>query len=333
MNLDINNDHHLELIAKYITDEMDNEERQNFEQLLLLNDQNSLIVKEMSEAWNISKMKTKPIDTEQAWEKVKSQLDIKSSYTQTKHNPNRKWFQFASAAVFTLILGISLFFSLQYNRNGIIVQTADNQDILVHSLPDGTIIYMNKNSELKYSKRFGRSNRNIELHGEAFFDVKPDKKLPFLIETQAAMIEVVGTSFSVKSSSNKTFELLVSSGIVAVTSKKNNEFTQATVGEKIRISENKLLKEVSDEKRHIPLFNRQFMFKDELLENVSTIMEKNFEINIHFNPENLKEQRITATFSAQSVESMIEIICRTMQLEATTDGKKVILSKSSNDKR
>ncbi len=67
-----------------------------------------------------------------------------------------------------------------------------------YRLPDGTILWLNNNTELRYNKNFA-NNRKIELvKGEAFFDVKKDPAHPFIIQTKEILTTVLGTSFSVK---------------------------------------------------------------------------------------------------------------------------------------
>ena len=88
------------------------------------------------------------------------------------------------------------------------------------TLPDGSFVTLNKNSSIHYPKKFPGRKRNIELKGEAFFTVTPDKEKPFVISVNDVTVTVVGTSFNIKSVSGKT-QVVVESGIVQVT--KNNK--------------------------------------------------------------------------------------------------------------
>jgi ferric-dicitrate binding protein FerR (iron transport regulator) len=64
---------------------------------------------------------------------------------------------------------------------------------------DGTEVWLNSGSRFKYPNQFNRDERNVFLDGEAFFNVTPDKHLPFIVKTNKMEIEVLGTSFSVSS--------------------------------------------------------------------------------------------------------------------------------------
>jgi ferric-dicitrate binding protein FerR (iron transport regulator) len=67
------------------------------------------------------------------------------------------------------------------------------------TLQDGTEVWLNAQSTLKYPSRFSRKNREVEILGEAFFDVAEDKKKPFVVATQNVGMEVLGTAFNVYS--------------------------------------------------------------------------------------------------------------------------------------
>ena len=64
-------------------------------------------------------------------------------------------------------------------------------------LPDGTVVWLNSGSTLKYPQSFSSKNRQAILTGEAYFDVKPDRLHPFLIKTEGLDLKVIGTSFNV----------------------------------------------------------------------------------------------------------------------------------------
>lgn len=64
-------------------------------------------------------------------------------------------------------------------------------------LPDGTKVWLNSDSELKYSIPFSGNERRVSLTGEAYFDVTPDKSKPFIVETEKQDVIVLGTEFNV----------------------------------------------------------------------------------------------------------------------------------------
>lgn len=65
------------------------------------------------------------------------------------------------------------------------------------SLADGTVVWLNANSRLRYPEHFNAEQRVVELHGEAFFEVKPNKEKAFVVQTEKMDIQVTGTRFNV----------------------------------------------------------------------------------------------------------------------------------------
>ncbi|MBO9571917.1 MAG: FecR family protein, partial [Chitinophagaceae bacterium] len=70
-------------------------------------------------------------------------------------------------------------------------------------LPDGSKVWLNSASSIKYPTVFQGKNRIVELSGEAYFDIKENKKLPFIVKTQKAEVLVLGTEFNINSYSDE----------------------------------------------------------------------------------------------------------------------------------
>jgi transmembrane sensor len=77
------------------------------------------------------------------------------------------------------------------------ITTQKNQKQRI-SLPDGTIVWLNAASKLKYPDRFSNSCRELWLSGEGYFEVKHDPKRPFIVHTDAIDVKVLGTIFNLK---------------------------------------------------------------------------------------------------------------------------------------
>lgn len=73
------------------------------------------------------------------------------------------------------------------------------------TLQDGTEVWLNAQSTLKYPSRFSKKQRKVEVMGEAFFDVVTDSKRPFIVGTPQVNLEVLGTQFNIYSYSETNF--------------------------------------------------------------------------------------------------------------------------------
>ena len=106
--------------------------------------------------------------------------------------------KYAVAASFALILGLAYFFFHGSSSGNPYRHIAGNLKLEKPvTLPDGTKVYLNRNTTLSYGKDFNEKVRTVTLTGEAFFDVAKNPSRPFIIKTATTEIKVVGTSFNV----------------------------------------------------------------------------------------------------------------------------------------
>ena len=140
----------------------------------------------------------------------------------------------AASVILVAGLGITWLiwvFNILHKRNEV-AQTGQN--VLIDTLSDGSVITLNKRSSITYPSKFKGNTRAIALKGEAFFNVAPDKKKPFIISVNDVQVTVVGTSFNIKSENGNT-EVVVETGIVRVT--RSGKTVELNAGEKVVIAQ------------------------------------------------------------------------------------------------
>ena len=137
------------------------------------------------------------------------------------------------AALFILVAGAGLIGYQVFNNEKVEEVLVASQALpVVDTLPDGSVVTLNKNSSLNYPSKFKGNKRAIALKGEAFFNVTPDKENPFVINVNDVEIKVVGTSFNVRSENGVT-EVIVETGVVQVT--RNNKMVELRPAEKLKV--------------------------------------------------------------------------------------------------
>jgi ferric-dicitrate binding protein FerR (iron transport regulator) len=142
----------------------------------------------------------------------------------------RKNYRFAlAAASVLLILTMGFLLKQHFNNSVNISSKTDLQQVNVKPgsktkliLPDGTIVHLNSSSTLTYSNNFNKNIREVQLEGEAYFDVTKDAKHPFIVHTSNIDIKVLGTLFNVKSyAQDPTIETTLLRGSIEVYNKNN----------------------------------------------------------------------------------------------------------------
>lgn len=153
--------------------------------------------------------------------------------TSRKSKVRRLVYRYAAAAAAVVIAGLSgVFVEREINYNKMTAQTnvlevPAGQRMSV-TLSDGTQVQLNGNSRLEYPVIFSRKQRNVKLSGEAFFEVKHDERHPFIVETFASKVEVLGTRFNVYADeASEYFSTALVDGKVRVTT--NDETAEQVV--------------------------------------------------------------------------------------------------------
>lgn len=211
------------------------------------------------------------------------------------------------------------------------------------TLPDGSIIWLNAGSSLKYSNQFGTKERNVYLTGEAYFDVFHKPEQVFLVKTAELNIKAYGTSFNVKAYPEEgTTETTLIEGSVGVTrttfeSKQNDEVMlepnqrvvyyrktnaiktveDATETEEVsepvpvKREEQKLTYLISkgiDPKEYTSWKDGTLFITSESLKELAVKLERKYDVNIHFENQKLKELKFTGSLENETVEQVIHAI-------------------------
>lgn len=121
------------------------------------------------------------------------------------------------AASVALIVAATYFFPFNLTSSQTIVHNPKGKKSVLY-LPDGTKVWLNAESRLSYPESFEKlSVREVELEGEAFFDVTENKAQPFIVKTSQLQVKVLGTAFNVKSYENQnTIETTLVRGLVMI---------------------------------------------------------------------------------------------------------------------
>lgn len=277
----------------------------------------------------MNKMKTR---TDEAWERLYARFEadnlLADGSTAVRRNLYLRWG--AVAAVIAGMICCAAWWVMPEQgediRNFV---TQENREVttLVKTLEDGSVVYLAQESTLQYPEHFATDKREVNLQGEAFFDVARKPEQTFTIETKKVRVEVLGTAFDVRSNENVPFSLSVKRGQVKVSLKQDGKTVLVKAGETVTLQSEELL---LSKTKHPELFDRyikNIRFKDESLENVLRVINKE---SVHWQIETaspaLGKRKLTVEFANNSPESVAELIGWTFNLKCTRQGNRLILS-------
>lgn len=320
-----------EVLLSYLQGELSEKESLEVERWLQLSKANSQILDDLESVWLESgKLNPVPVavDTDLAWinvqKKLESTTDQKSKSKKITLSPLLR-----IAAILVIIFGLYQIFIVDTSQP---IEIASGFAILKDTLSDGTNIALNANSTLKVGEKFNSKRREVVLTGEAFFDVKPDRNKPFIIQTGKSEVAVLGTSFNVKSYPDSLVEVFVKTGVVKLYMIDEESGDTASVllraGEKGIIPEKtELPQKVTEKPNELFWLNRTLEFKETKLSSVFALLEKYYNVTINAGKEIVEESRLSSTFKDESIESILEVIAASFELKVRKDSTNFILEK------
>ncbi|SHI80076.1 FecR family protein [Tangfeifania diversioriginum] len=248
----------------------------------------------------------------------KIQSDLQSTAPLYKTSEPRSWLNisdyfrkkkirfFLSVSKYAAIIVLALISGILINhyRNTPVARPLTYSEVKVPlgqmaemTLSDGTHVWLNSGTTLRYADNFGNEAREVKLDGEAFFKVKKDE-IPFKVELKGSEIEVLGTSFAAISYREDNFsKVTLVEGSVKVNKTTGEEITRLTPRDQIHIPESPkeyFVKKV-DTRFYESWTEGKIEFDDEKLSDVARRLERWYNVEIHFEQEEIGELRFSGT--------------------------------------
>ncbi|MDR1557765.1 MAG: DUF4974 domain-containing protein [Tannerellaceae bacterium] len=191
-----------------------------------------------------------------------------------------------------------------------------------YELPDHSVVWLNSGSKLRFPTVFRNDNRNVELAGEAYFEVEANPRQPFYVNTSSGLsLYVYGTKFNVSAyeddgwvetaleegklrvavSDKKTIELMPGEHLVY--DKRTGGVTQGNIDIYVRTAWK----------------DGKLIFRDASLEDIFKQLERRFNVKIEFNNLNGKEYKYRATFRNETLTQILNYLAKSVHLKWHTE--------------
>lgn len=206
------------------------------------------------------------------------------------------------------------------------LHNGEESTTLVTTLEDGSIVYLANRTQLQYPEHFAPQRREVSLKGDALFDISGNRQRPFIIETGATQIEVLGTAFHVKSNETAPFQLAVQRGEVRVTLKENRQTLHVKAGETATLLAGRLQIALTRDTGQFARYTERIQFKDEPLAHILRVINRHHPHTQLETVPVLGERRLTVSFHGDSPEAMAKLICLALHLTYTQENNCLILS-------
>ncbi len=151
-----------------------------------------------------------PAVLEKAVSGIRSRIRLDGSRKRYRRSTAFAW-SFAACLMLILVAGTVV---TNWKSTPDIILANNSEAVSLYSLPDGSRAFLKRGASLSYSNSFNTEDRCVSLSGEAYFEVKRDEQVPFVVTTPQARVKVLGTSFNVRS--GERTEVVLEKGKVAL---------------------------------------------------------------------------------------------------------------------
>jgi transmembrane sensor len=195
-------------------------------------------------------------------------------------------------------------------------------------LPDGTRVWLNASSSLKYPAVFAAHNRSVELKGEAYFEVAKDRKRPFKVKSGIQEIQVLGTHFNVNAYADepamKTTLLEGSVEIVRDKGTLNEKDIRLKPGEQAICTANNMSVRAADREEAVSWKNGYFKFNDENIESILKKVSRWYDVDIQYEGKMTGKIFNGKVSRYSNVSQVLQILQLTGAIHFKIEGRRII---------
>lgn len=272
------------------------------------------------------------VDVDKSFEKLQRSIASKERFIPKRRYPEWKRFAIPLAAFLTGVICTIGFTTLALNDTSKYIVATTSGQRAQFVLPDGSKVWLNSSSELTYKTSLWSRKRQVDLSGEAYFEVEHNKDKPFIVNSKNIKIQVLGTKFDVRAraSENRIVTTLLK-GSVRVDLPDNKK-------EGIVLKPEEIL-EVNTKTLHTSLahtpsardvllwMDGKLKFEQCKLEQITSCFEKHFDVRFHFMDEALKQERFTCEFlTDNNITDILTVLEMTKRFKYQIKGNQVYLS-------
>lgn len=325
-------------LGKYLAGEASREEIDDIEAWIGTDPDRVKAVDDLRQICNLARRTPYQFDVEKAWEKVnrKTGQDIKHSRFADRAPVRSRKGRFSlvyQIIGLLIIVGIAvvLLVPLQEEETPVaqtekVYATKRGQRATLN-LVDGTSVLLNVESKITIPVTFSSESREVHVEGEAFFKVASDAGRPFYVHTGNAVIQVLGTEFSVRSRGKERVQVVVAEGMVSLR-ERSQDVEEATVLKRADLG---LLNEAGavSVRRNIAVnaylswTEGRLTFDRTPLSEVFNELERWYDLDIRLTESVAGDARLTATFTDEPLREILNVVAESMKLRYETEGRSI----------
>lgn len=194
-------------------------------------------------------------------------------------------------------------------------------------LPDGSKVWLNRDSRLTYNQDFGKRERNVTIDGEGYFEVTRNESSPFVVNMHDNLrVKVLGTTFNVLSDLNDhSAEVILRSGSVQVSDFESNELVILKPDQKYSWDGGRTEVTAVNAADCCRWYERRLAFDNVRLGDILESLSHKYQIKVESNVGYLNDKRMSLTVKDESVEEVLEVLSSLLPVRWERQGKTIII--------
>lgn len=298
----------------------------------LSDNNNQEVFEELQQVWQKiqSKAATYTPDANHYWKELSKRMEggKKSEAPKAKVLSLSYLRRYAAVACIFLVAAFSacIYIGIELGRPELGEQTYTNlAGKSMISLPDGSRVWLHTATSLAYSTDFEVEDREVNVTGEAYFDIAHDKKKPFIVQTDGMKIVVHGTKFNVESfpESENTFVSLIE-GSVSLETNVEKRFLVPGETATFNKKNHSLRIERGDVEFSRSWADSQMVFNKKPLGYVCRFLSKWYNVDINLSPELTNKYMYTFTLRGETLEEILRLMSRINPIDYTFNEKNTL---------
>ena len=187
-------------------------------------------------------------------------------------------------------------------------------------LADGTTVWLNSDSHIRYPVTFSSNTRQVELEGEAYFEVAKDVKKPFIVRMNEYNVRVTGTQFNVRNYSNESLATTLVEGGVQI--ERRGKLDGLRPGQQAVLENNEIRIRVVNVEEQVAWRHGAFGFTQCRLENIMEELARWYDIDVFYMNQQVKDYHFSAWFKrSSSINEVINILEKTKKISLDLKGR------------
>ena len=280
-----------ELLIRFLTHTCTTEDIKAVDNWIAADKENANWLFEMEKIWSLrNELRfSEKKEIENAYNRFLGSISKESENVKTLNMINVLKIMRYAAVLLVISLITVYFYKIQDNNVNAfnLIEVPKGQHVSL-TLSDGTKVILNAESKLTYPSEFSGKERSVELHGEAFFEVTHNKKIPFIVKGSFLNVKVLGTKFNFRSYPNEKAEVTLDEGKVEVESFDFKNKRILSPGQQILYTPKEGMRLIN--KTDVSLVKSwttgELSFQNKRLDEICAELERKF--NVHINIENKK---------------------------------------------